>query len=171
MALIHLRNALLVLGLIASALAAGFFYAYSFTVMPGLAASDPSAAIRAMQGVNAEIRTPVFAFAFFGALVFPALAAATALGSRPRHVAVPAFLGALIYGLSVVAVTFAFNVPLNEALATVVPTPETAAETWRGYAGPWTWWNHLRSLASLLSFALSGTAVVLAFRRPGGPGR
>lgn len=137
MALIHLRNALLVLGLVASALAAGFFYAYSFTVMPGLAAGDPSAAIRAMQGINAVIRTPVFAFAFFGALAFPTLAAATALDGRSRHVAaVPAFLGASIYGLGVVAVTFAFNVPLNEALATVVPTRETATGIWRDYAGP-----------------------------------
>ena len=75
------RRTFLLLALLASALIAGFFYTYSISVMPGLLATDSISAVRAMQGINATIRTPVFAFAFFGALVFPLLAA---LFSRER---------------------------------------------------------------------------------------
>jgi hypothetical protein len=73
------RRGLMLVGLLASALSAGFFYMSS--VMPGLSLADPQAAIRAMQGINREIRTPVFAFAFFGALVFP-LAPASETGPK-----------------------------------------------------------------------------------------
>ena len=41
------RHGLIVAGLLASALSAGFFYTYAVSVMPGLAAADPSSAIRA----------------------------------------------------------------------------------------------------------------------------
>jgi hypothetical protein len=45
----HARHGLILAGLLASALSAGFFYTYSISVMPGLAAADPSSTIRAMQ--------------------------------------------------------------------------------------------------------------------------
>jgi uncharacterized membrane protein len=83
----HARHGLILAGLLASALSAGFFYTYSISVMPGLAAADPSSAIRAMQGINAVIRTPVFAFAFFGALVFPLAVSLAAWIGRERQVA------------------------------------------------------------------------------------
>jgi uncharacterized membrane protein len=164
---VHLRTALLSLGLLACAVMAGFFYAYSVSVMPGLAAvGDPLVAIRAMQGINAAIRTPVFALAFFGALGVPLLAAAAALaGPRRGAVAALALAGALAYGLGAFAVTLAVNVPLNEALAAATPTPGTAAGIWGGYAPRWTAWNHLRTLASILSCALMAAALVAAFRR------
>jgi uncharacterized membrane protein len=166
MALVLTTKTLLSLGLLASALAAGFFYTYSVSVMPELtAAGDPLAAVRAMQGINAVIRTPVFAFAFFGALAFPLLAAATAAVARLRATAMLALAGALAYGLGVFVVTFAVNVPMNDALAAVRPTTaEQAGEVWRGYAGLWTVWNHCRALASMLSFALLLAALVRAFR-------
>ena len=63
--------AFLLLGLLASALMAGFFYAYSVSVMRGLDATEPLAAALAMRNINALIRTPVFFFGFFGALAFP----------------------------------------------------------------------------------------------------
>jgi hypothetical protein len=59
------HRCLFLVGLLAGALSAGFFYTYSISVMPGLAAADPLSGIRAMQGINAVIRTPVLAFAFF----------------------------------------------------------------------------------------------------------
>jgi uncharacterized membrane protein len=75
MVTLYAHRCLFLVGLLACALSAGFFYTYSISVMPGLAAADPLSAIRAMQGINAVIRTPVFAFAFFGALLFPVAAA------------------------------------------------------------------------------------------------
>jgi uncharacterized membrane protein len=167
MALVLTTKTLLSLGLLASALAAGFFYAYSVSVMPGLtAAGDPLAAVRAMQGINAVIRTPVFAFTFFGALAFPLLAAVAATAAGLRAVAALALADAFAYGLGVFVVTFTINVPMNDTLAAVQPTAaEQAGEVWRGYAGPWTAWNHLRTAASILSFALLSAAFMQAFRR------
>jgi uncharacterized membrane protein len=54
MLMTYAQHGLIMAGLLASALSAGFFYTYSISVMPGLAAADPSSAIRAMQGINAD---------------------------------------------------------------------------------------------------------------------
>jgi uncharacterized membrane protein len=160
-----LRLLPLMLALLASALMAGFVYAYSFSIMPGLAAGDPLSAVRAMRSINAVIRTRVFAF--FGALAFPLLAAVVALPAGRHDVAALALAAALAYGLGVVAVTFAANIPLNESLAAAgaaAVAAEDAPALWQGYARPWTAWNHLRTLASILSLACAAAALVRAFR-------
>jgi uncharacterized membrane protein len=157
------RRGLIVAGLLASALSAGFFYTYSISVMPGLAAADPSSAIRAMQGINAVIRTPVFAF--FGALVFLLAASLAAWIGRERQVAVLALLSATLYGLGVFAVTVLVNVPLNETLASANPDSDTAASIWASYYGPWTAWNHVRSICATLAFGLCAAAAVAHFRK------
>src|SRR5215213_8253566 len=143
MLMTYVQHGLILAGLLATALSAGFFYTYSVSVMPGLTAADPSSAIRAMQGINAVIRTPVFAFAFFGSLVFPLAVSLAAWIGRERQVAVLALLSTALYGLGVFAVTFLVNVPLNEALAGANPTSDTAASLWANYLGPWTVWNHV----------------------------
>ena len=154
--------ACLLLGLLASALMAGFFYAYSVSVMRGLSATDPVAAALGMRSINALIRTPVFFLSFFGALVFPLVAA---LLARGRPVMLLALAGALAYGLGAFLVTVAVNVPLNDALAAATPTADNAAALWRDYAGPWTRWNHVRTLASMISFALLTAALVVEHQR------
>src|SRR5829696_1799035 len=164
----HVQHGLILAGLLASALSAGFFYAYSISVMSGLAAADPSSAIRAMQGINAVIRTPVFAFAFFGSLLFPLAVALAAWIGRARQVAVLASVSAALYGLGVFAVTFLVNVPLNEALASANPTSDTAASLWANYYGPWTAWNHVRAVCACLAFGLFAAAAVVHFRGSSG---
>jgi len=154
--------AFLLLALLAAALMAGFFYAYSVSVMRGLDATDPLGAALAMRNINALIRTPVFFFAFFGALAFPVVAA---LLAPRRPVMLLALAGALAYGLGAFLVTLAVNVPLNEALAAATPTVENAATLWSGYTGPWTRWNHVRTFASIIAFSLLTAAVVLAHQR------
>lgn len=152
-----LLAAALSLGLLAAAWSAGFFWSWSFTVMPGLAAARPEAAVEAMRAVNANITGPFFAFVFFGPAVFAALAAALAFAAGWDAAAV-------LYGGGVVGVTVAANLPLNAALAAAPLTPDTAAEVWRAFAGPWTAWNHLRTAAASLAFAALAAAGALAFR-------
>ena len=161
----HARHVLILAGLLATALSAGFFYTYSISVMPGLAAADPFSAIRAMLGINAVFRSPIFAFAFFGSLVFPLAASLAAWIGRARQVAVLAFLSAALYGLGVFAVTFLVNVPLNEALAKANPTNDTAASVWANYYGPWTAWNHIRAVCASLAFGLFAAAAVAHLRQ------
>jgi uncharacterized membrane protein len=161
----YAQGGFLLVGLWASALSAGFFYTYSISVMPGLAVAEPQSAIGAMQGINAVIRTPVFAFAFFGALLLPLAAALLAWLARHRRVAALAFMCAALYGAGVFGVTFAFNVPLNDSLARADPSGGAAAATWAAYEQSWTAWNHVRAVASSVAFAALAGAVVLHFSR------
>ena len=159
--MITLRRALLVLALLATAIIAGFFYAYSVSVMPGLNASDPVSAISAMKAINAVVRTAEFAASFFGALALPVLCL---LLARRRPVVLALIAAILLYGIGAFMVTLAFNVPLNEALAGVTPTPATAAQTWDGYVKPWLMWNHVRMAASIAAFLAMTVALVAEFR-------
>ncbi|GAA0580041.1 hypothetical protein GCM10009416_18080 [Craurococcus roseus] len=159
-----LLAAALPLGLLAAAWSAGFFWSWSFTVMLGLSAARPEAAVEAMRAVNANITGPSFAFVFFGPAVFAALAAALAFAAGWGAAASWALAEAVLYGAGVVGVTVAANLPLNAALAAAPLAPDTAAEVWRAFAGPWTAWNHLRTGAASLAFAALAAAGALAIR-------
>ena len=63
---------------------AGFFFAFSFVVMPGLGAMEPLAALASMQAINLAVRNAVFALGFFGALILCIAASLHAL-LRPRR--------------------------------------------------------------------------------------
>lgn len=152
------------LGLLAAAWSAGFFWAWSFTVMPGLSAAAPEAAIAAMRAANANIRGVGFAFVFFGPGLFAALSGALAFAAGLKGVALAALGAAALYGAGVLAVTAAANLPLNAALAAALVAPETAAAVWRDFAEPWTAWNHLRTAAATLAFALLAAAAAQAAR-------
>jgi uncharacterized membrane protein len=96
--------------------------------------------------------------------VFAALAAALAFAAGLNSAALPALAAAALYSAGVVGVTFAVNLPLNAALAAAPFTPGTAAEVWRGFAGPWTAWNHLRTAAASVAFVALATSGVVAVR-------
>jgi len=129
-------------------LMAGFFYAFSVTVMGGLDRVAAATAIEAMNGINAAVRNPVFFVTFFGPPFAALAAAALAMIRRDRPVGWMLGAAALVYAIGVIAPTAAVNVPMNEALALTVPA-ETAlkAETiWSDYSARWTWWNTMRGL-------------------------
>jgi uncharacterized membrane protein len=66
--------------------------------------------------------------------------------------------GSLLYLVGIIAVTIIFNVPLNNALDAADATRATGQEFWQNYLTNWTFWNHIRTVASILStaaFALS----------------
>ena len=165
-----LRLLLLAFALLAGGLAAGFSYAYSISVMPGLDAAPPAAAIRAMPGTNAVIRSPVFAAVFFGALLLPLAAGLACLAggeAPPRRAGGMSLAAAAVYGGGVVAVTFAVNLPMNEALAALGPAaPADPAAARRTYSDPWTAWNDLRAVAATVAAGLSAAALAAARPAP-----
>ena len=162
---LFLRLFFLALCILTSALISGFFYAYYCSVMPGFAATDPESAIRAMQGINAVVRNASFAFSFFGTLAFGAIAIVllVGVGGWPLRLAL---LGTAIYGLGAFMVTLLYSVPLNEALAGVTPAPQEAARIWQDYLEPWTFWNALRALMSVLALAAFTASLVALFVQP-----
>jgi uncharacterized membrane protein len=60
-------------------LISGFFYAYMCSVTRGLTLLPDAQYVAAMQAINATVRNAVFAFSFFGAVLFLLLALAVHL--------------------------------------------------------------------------------------------
>ena len=109
------RNILLTITVVLLGLSAGFFVTYQISVMPGLARTEDVVFVQSMQGINAAVRSVPFAVIFFGPL--PLLIATAAAAARRRAVAALLLAAALLYGVGLLGVTFAGNVPLNEMLA------------------------------------------------------
>jgi len=144
----------------------GFFYAWVCSTMWGLDAADPRIAIAAMQAMNASVRNAVFFPVFF--LTAPALGLAAVLAARAgRRAAAALLLGAAaIVALGCFALTVTVNVPMNEALATLVVPDDrgAAAAIWAGYSPRWQLFNALRTGAAGLALLLNGLAL---WRLPG----
>lgn len=51
--------------------------------------------------------------------------------------------------IGIFGVTIVFNVPLNDALATIKPSSTDAANLWTSYLANWMLWNHIRTAAGI----------------------
>ena len=148
---------------VAAALMAGIFLAFSSFVMPALDNIDSDNAIAAMQRINIDVFCWSFGILFFGIPIASLAIAVYSLTQWPSPWATHALLGSAIYLTGSLIVTIAGNVPLNNKLARIRPSAETAATAqteWRAFTVPWTRWNHLRTLASAaaaLAFLLAAT--------------
>lgn len=142
------------LAAIGSGVVGGIFFAFSTFVMAALGRLPPEQGIAAMNSINVSVLNPAFFLAFFGTgLVSVGLAASSyfSLGEGNGNLILVA---GLIYIVGCVGVTIVFNVPLNDALAVAkANTPESAA-LWSRYLNEWTAWNHVRTLASIISAIL-----------------
>lgn len=150
----RLSTVILFCALVLTGLDAGFFYTWSFTVMQGLDAASPAAAVEAMNAVNANIRNGWFAAIFFGAPAVTLLAAiALAIAGRRQRAVLAAL--ALIALAGLVAVTVSLHVPWNETLL-AAPAGADPARLWSDYSPEWTAWNHLRTALGIVAFVLLG---------------
>lgn len=138
---------------------AGFFLTYSASVVLGLAQVDDLTYVRSFQAINATIRNAVFAVFFFGCV--PSLIWAF-VANRSGGRTTRALLGcALAACASVVVITFAGSVPLNNELATYVDLDDaTAAIARDDFESTWNTLNLLRSI-----LAVSGLIAISAVRR------
>jgi uncharacterized membrane protein len=156
-----MRRVTLALAVLTTGLISGFFYAYACSVTLGLALLPDERYIEAMQAINATVRNGVFAFSFFGAVLFLLLALAVhAPRPRSRRFLLLA-LAAVLYIGGGFMVTFLVNVPMNEELARVgEATPAALARVREEYEGPWNFWNGVRTIFSSLAFvALIGACL------------
>ena len=152
--------ALHLIAAVATAIMAGFFWSFSVVVMDGLRLLPPLEGIRAMQAINAVVRNPLFGVGFFGAPVLCALVLLALVLPGGRGVGgIVAASGAAIYLALAFVVTFAKNIPLNEALAAA-----TSAEQWNAFLAPWVFWNHIRTLGSLAAACLLALGYALGQR-------
>lgn len=155
----RLLFALTLCAALGSGLIAGVFFAFSTFVMKAFARLPPAEGIAAMQTVNVTVLNPWFMTAFFGTAVLCVLAVLYALSRWSEPGAVYLFAGGVLYLVGSLLVTIVFNVPRNQALASVARTAPEGARLWASYLVGWTAWNHVRTAASLAAAASFGVAL------------
>lgn len=145
---------------VGSGLVAGFFFAFSAVTMQSLGRVPAEQGIAVMQTINVIVLNAWFFSAFFGTAVISLILAVYSLLYWQAPVTIYLLLGAGLYLAGGIFVTIAFNVPLNNALAAVEPDSADAAHLWSRYLSVWTAWNHVRTLAPLVS----AVAFIMALR-------
>ena len=151
-----LRDVLFALTLVAAlgcGMVAGVFFAFSAFVMQALARLSPREGIAAMQSINVAVLNPWFLGAFFGTAGACVLALVSSLLRWHEPGAAYLLVGSALYLVGTLLVTMVFNVPKNEALASVAPADPDGARLWAGYVASWTAWNHVRTAAALAAAA------------------
>jgi len=163
----NLLFALTILSALGSGLIAGVFFAFSTFVMGALGRLPAPQGIAAMQSINIVVINPWFLGAFVGTAATCALLVVAALFKWQEPGAMLLLAGALLYFVGTFLVTMVFNVPLNDALAAVVPDSSAGASLWSRYLSTWTNWNHVRTIAALAGAALLTVSLCLQARGPG----
>jgi uncharacterized membrane protein len=144
---------------LACGLVAGFFFAFSATVMKALTRVPALQALAAMQTINTVVINPLVMLALFGTALACVVLVIAAFVEWGEPYAVFLLVGGLLYLVGVIVLTIAYHVPRNDALATVDPADPGATDHWRRYARAWTTWNHVRTVAPLAAAALFTVAL------------
>lgn len=146
---------LLQLSILAYALVAGVFLAFSDFIMRSLALTGGAGGVEAMQVINREVFRWVFMALFLGM----AAVSLVIVGYGATNLAHPSggliLVAGLVYLIGCFGVTVFFNVPMNEALAGMNLSEDATHAYWTGtYLPRWTFWNTVRTLACGVSAAL-----------------
>lgn len=136
---------------IGSGLIAGIFFAFSTFIMTAFSRIPIEQGIAAMNSISVTIvRSPFMALFLPTALLCIVIAVLAVLNWR-GGASLLMISGAAFYIFASFLSTIAFNVPMNDALAKVSGNGPEAAGVWASYLKDWTWWNHVRTVASLLA--------------------
>ncbi|MDW3206180.1 MAG: anthrone oxygenase family protein [Alphaproteobacteria bacterium] len=142
-----------------SGLMAGIYFAFSTFLMTAFARIPQAHGISAMQSINTTIVKSLFLPLFFGTTLIGLFLAGWALYQWDRPGATLMLAGGLIYALCMFASTIVFNVPLNNALAAMDGASAEATAVWNRYLKEWVFWNHVRTVASLVACGLFIAAI------------
>ena len=150
----------LVVSCVGSGMMAGLFASFSTFMMKAFDSLGHAEGMRAMQAVNRFIVRPSFLLVFLGTAVV-AIAATVIAYVTDGPWKLSAFAAA-VYVAACVLSTIAFNIPLNNRLATTDPLTTQGHDFWKQYLDEWTRWNHVRSVACVITtilFAFSLTKI------------
>src|SRR5262245_17404563 len=140
-------HGLTVASAVGAGLSAGVFFGFSTFVMRALGTLPDRQGLSTMQAINRAAPNPLFMAVLFGTAATGVVAAARSIRHLDQPAAVWTTVGAGAY-LAGIALTVAYHVPHNDALALVQPGGPAASAAWHGYRGPWTLWNHVRTVTS-----------------------
>lgn len=149
-----MAGVVLVVSTVAAGLLAGLFYAYTCSVLPGLARADDRTFVEGMRGINVAIVNGWFLVTFLGAPLLAGVAVLVHLRSGQTlwwTVAGFAFL------LAVLVITGVVHVPMNNALAA---GQDGYARLRERFETPWVRWNVVRTVAAVAGFGCLVGALV-----------
>lgn len=135
-------------------LVAGFFFAYSASVMQALARLPAAQGLTGMQSINVAVINPLVMSALFGTALACIAVIVGAVLEWGDPFAVYVLIGGAVYLVGTILLTIAYHVPRNDALATVDPNSPDAERQWTRYLKEWTAANHVRTLSSLAAATL-----------------
>jgi uncharacterized membrane protein len=152
-----IKLSLFLINLLFFGLMAGFFYAYSISVMWGLDLQKPEIAISAMQGINISVRNGFFIITYLSPPLIALVLSFISWRSGNLLSALLLFAATLIYSLGVLLPTTSINVQLNNTLAEIEPAQfkGNIEHTWQVYSERWQLWNTIRGCLCICSFLLS----------------
>ncbi|WP_082629747.1 DUF1772 domain-containing protein, partial [Kitasatospora sp. Root187] len=159
------RGAVLLGATLTMGLSAGLFFAYSCSVMPGLAKADDRTFVETMQRINVAILNGWFMLVFLGAIVLTLLAVVLQFRGGDRSL-LPWLIAAAVLYMVVLVVTGAVNVPLNDQLAAAgsldgIPDLAAVRET---FETTWVRWNTVRTVSATAGFGCLVAALVVGGR-------
>lgn len=136
-------------------LSAGFFFAWSVSVILGTKKVGDYTYLETMQNINREILNPLFFVVFFGSLI--SLIINTVLQYNDKTVFWLILSATVIYLIGTFGVTALGNVPLNNQLDVLQINQLNISEL-KGFRSYYeTKWNHyhnIRTLSNLVAFIL-----------------
>lgn len=147
-------NIILIITTTLTALSAGLFYAWSCSVMLGVARLADREFVSVMQRTNRAIQNPVFFLSFFGAPIFLIISSVIFYG-QPQFSLLSA--ATIVYLLGNFGVTIFGNVPMNNILDRFnleSATGEEISAQRINFERRWTNLNHLRAVSSTIALIL-----------------
>jgi uncharacterized membrane protein len=156
-------NIVLFLSVLLSGLVAGLFYGYDCSVIKGLGKLNDREYLSAFQSINKAILNPYFFVSFMGCLIVLPVTAWMGFNYSTITCFYLLLSSVIVYIVAVFAVTIFGNVPLNEQLAAMDLSSLSEADITKArihFENKWNSFHHIRTIASVLSFALTLLSVI-----------
>lgn len=140
---------LTLLAIIGTGLIAGTFFVFSVAIMAAFRRLPACEGMAAMQSINVVIQNPIFLGVFMGTALISLILAGMSMWNWNTPQSYYILAGAAFYVIGSFLLTIVFNVPLNNALDAADASTASGQEVWANYLTNWTFWNHVRTLASI----------------------
>ncbi|MEP2668555.1 MAG: anthrone oxygenase family protein [Cyclobacteriaceae bacterium] len=159
---LSIRSFVLLGAVVLTGLSAGFFYAWSVSVIPGTQKITDASYLETMQSINSAILNPAFFSVFFGSILF--LIAASAFEFNHGMVAFwLMFSATFMYLIGTLCVTGLGNVPLNDQLdaLNLSELATTQMKEFRNfYETKWNYLHQIRTVCAVISFLLATLSIL-----------
>ncbi|TWV94353.1 DUF1772 domain-containing protein [Chitinophaga pinensis] len=154
---------IMILTAVTTALISGLFYAWSCSVIPGLARVSDSTYLEAMQQMNRAILNPVFFLSFMGTVLLLPLCTYLQYGPVLSPLFWLLLLASIVYLGGTFGVTMFGNVPLNnmlDAFNLSAASVTDLADMRIKFEQPWIYLHTIRTIANVIALILVVMACV-----------